>query len=211
MDNQPNANASKDKYKNKRDQKPKAPRKITATYLRNSGLFYLQRFTASSGHFRTVMLRKIKRSCNFHKEQDYEECAALLDTLVQDFITEKHLDDDAYLRGMINSLRYSGKSKRIITAKLQQKQLPQGDIEEALREYDEENFEDPQEAEFLCALKFARKKRLGPFDKKEKYTFEKALNMMARNGFQYDTSKKIMALTDEDITQDYPDYQVFYP
>ena len=149
--------------------KKKTPRKITERYLRNSGMFYLQRFTASSGHFKSVMARKIKKSCYFHKDQDYDECILLLDKVTTEFLDQGLLDDVGYLRGMVTSLRRNGKSKKAIMAKLLQKSIPAQDIEKALQSYDEENNNDPREAEFLAALKFARKKRLGPYDKHQKY------------------------------------------
>ncbi len=183
------------------DSKPKkkTPRKITPSYLRNSGLFYLQRFPASSDHFRTVMLRKIKRSCNHHTDQDFDECTAMLDTLIESFITDHILDDQGYINGMINSLRRAGKSRKAIFARLMAKSVPSDKIESALKTYDEDNFEDPFEAEFLSALTFARKKRLGLFDNKEKYDFEKSLAILARQGFQYDTARKIMEIKREGI------------
>ena len=188
MDNKP--------QKKKRIKKPK---KITAPYLRNSGLFYLQRFTASSGHFKSVMLNKVRKSCAYHKDQDYEACAALVDTLVENFLKEGLLDDAGYLRGMVNSLRRSGKSRRAITAKLQQKRIPAQDIESALNQFDEENFEDPREAEFQSALKLARKRKLGPYDETGKYKDDKALNILARQGFSFDTSRRVLNIDKEEL------------
>lgn len=184
---------------NETRKKNKTPRKITATYLRNSGLFYLQRFTSSSGNFKSVMLRKVRRSCNFHEDQDYETCAALVDALTEDLLKEGHLDDDGYVRGMVNSLRRSGKSRRFITARLTQKRVDAKTIEKALQSYDEENFEDPNEAEFHAALKLARKKRLGPYDIIEKYEFKKALTILARQGFSFDTSRRVLKTTQEEL------------
>ena len=193
MDNKP--------QKTKRPQKTnkKRPRKITASYLRNSGLFYLQRFTASSGHFKSVMLNKVRKSCAYHKDQDYEACTALVDTLVEDFLKEGLLDDAGYLRGMVNSLRRSGKSRRAITAKLGQKRIPTADIEAALNHFDEENFEDPREAEFQSALKLARKRKLGPYDETGKYEDDKALNILARQGFAFDTSRRVLNINKEEL------------
>ncbi|MCD8497437.1 MAG: hypothetical protein LRZ85_04760 [Alphaproteobacteria bacterium] len=45
----------------------------------------MQRYAASSGHFRQVMLRKVKKSCHAHADQDYEACAVLVDALVDKF------------------------------------------------------------------------------------------------------------------------------
>ena len=180
----------------------KVPRKISERYLRNSGLFYLQRFTASSGHFKTVMTRKIKKSCYHHKEQNFDECVALLDKITTEFIDQGYIDDSGYLRGMVTSLRRSGKSKKAIMAKLMQKQVSAEDIEAALQKYDEENYEailsPDYDAEFEAAKQFARKKRLGPYDEREKYDDQKALAMFARNGFGFDTAKRVLALENLD-------------
>ena len=207
MKEQTNASAGKDKPQKRKG--PKKPRKVTESYLRNSGMFYLQRFPASSGHFRTVMMRKVRKSCAFHKDQDIESCTKMVESLVQDFISEGLLDDESYLRGMVTSLRRQGKSRQAIMAKLKQKQMPDHAITQTLENFDEENFDDPYEAEFLSALKIARKKRLGPFDRKQKYEFEKALNALARQGFGFDTARRVLELKSEDIERDYPEYQVF--
>lgn len=133
----------------------------------------------------------------------------MVESLVQDFISEGLLDDESYLRGMVTSLRRQGKSRQAIMAKLKQKQMPDHAITQTLENFDEENFDDPYEAEFLSALKIARKKRLGPFDRKQKYEFEKALNALARQGFGFDTARRVLELKSEDIERDYPEYQVF--
>ncbi len=71
----------------KKREKP-APKKITESYLHNSGLYYLQRFSASSEHFRSVMMRKVKKSCMHHTDQDYDACAVMVDKLVENGVTQ---------------------------------------------------------------------------------------------------------------------------
>lgn len=187
-----------DKKRPQRKEK-RPPRKITPRYLRNSGMYYLQRYTASSGHFKSVMTRKIQKSCRHHEEQDFDECLEMLETVTQELLDQKILDDDGYVRGMVTSLRRAGKSKTIIMGKLIQKRVPKNDIEDALKEYDEETYEDPREAEFFSALTLARKKRLGPFDNAQKYEEQKALQVFARNGFSYDTSRRVMNMSADDV------------
>ena len=172
--------------------KPKTPKKISESYLRNSGLFYLQRSTASSGHFKSVMLRKVKKSCAFHKDQDYETCVTMVEKLTDQFLKEGLLDDDGYVRGMVNSLRRQGKSRQAIFAKLQSKRVPSETIETALNTFDEDHFEDTREAELIAALKVARKRKLGPYDLTQKYDFDKALSILARQGFSFDTSRSVL-------------------
>ncbi len=193
--------AEKSKKAARRDGEKKPPKKITETYLHNAGLYYLQRFAASKAHFRTVMGRKVKRSCHVHKDQDYEACMTMLDALVEKFENAGLLDDGAYLRGMITSLRRRGLSQKMIYAKLQSKGLTGDKIRTELETFDRENCDNSQEAELLAALRQARKKRLGPFDSLEKSPPEKALAALARAGFSYDTAQKALEMPLEDAEE----------
>jgi len=196
-DSNPESAIEERKPRKKREKKP--PKKITERYLRNSGMYYLERFTASSGHFKSVMSRKINKSCYHHKDQDREECLAMLDNVTEQLLKDGYLDDAGYVRGMVTSLRRAGKSKKAIMAKLGQKRVPTSDIETALEIFDTENNDDPYEAEFFAAITFARKKRLGPYDERQKYEDQKALSILARNGYSYDTAKRVLNITQDEI------------
>lgn len=193
---------SQDKTERQNIKKPpeprgkKPPKKISAQYLHNAGLAYLQRFPASTAHFRRVMGRKIDRSCNYHKEQDKEACITLLDGAVAGFVRMGLLDDDAYLRGMVTSYRRRGLSKQAIAAKLQQKGMTQSVVIDALSAFDEEGgTEDP---ELAAALRLARRKKLGPFARSAEADKSKSLAALARAGFAFDTAKKALSMPLED-------------
>ena len=173
----------------------KPPKKITEKYLYNSGLAYLQRFPTSTPHFRRIMGRKIDRSCNYHKDQNREDCATLLDGAVGTFTRMGLLNDEAYLQGMVNSLRRRGLSRQAILFKLQQKGLTGTDVAAALAAQDEENTE--VSADMAAGLRLARRKRLGPFRKVEADR-NKELAAMARAGFDFETAQKILSLSPEE-------------
>lgn len=173
----------------------KPPKKITAEYLHNSGLYYLQRYAAASGHFRAVMLRKVKKSCMAHPDQDYEACALLVDALVGKFIASGLLNDDLYLRGVVGSLRRRGTSKQAILGKLRLKAVTGDVAEEYLDRHDEEFTADDISGDLKAAIIFARRKKLGPFanpDRAEEP--QKTLAKFARAGFSYDIASKVMRM-----------------
>jgi len=178
---------------------PKPPKKVSASWLHNAGLYYLQRFAASSGHFRTVMRRKINRSCAHHPEQDREECYSLLDELIAKFERAGLLDDKIYARGSVISLRRRGLSARAIGAKLQAKGLSSSQIEAAMAEHDSGEHDD---SELLAALRAARRKRIGPFETAAKQEIEqqdqKALAALARAGFSYEICRRALDLPRDD-------------
>lgn len=183
----------------KREIKP--PKKITEKYLYNSGLAYLQRFTASSMHFKTVMKRKIDRSCRHHVDQDREECLELLDKTADKFQELGLLDDQAYLKGMITSFRRRGLSSRQIDAKLRQKGYDGDRIKSAVRLHDLDEYDTEYKGDFFAALTFARKKKIGPYDTNGKYEFDKALGVMGRAGYSFETAQRIIKMPQDELKE----------
>lgn len=169
----------------------KPPKKITPDYLHNAGLAYLQRFPTSSGNFRSVMMRKVDRSCRHHPEQDRDACAAMVENVIVKFRDMGLLNDEAYLRGMVNSLRRRGVSAMAIKAKLAAKNLPGDTIAAALSDYAENGGAD----ELGAALLMTRKRRIGPFRPSSKEeNRDKELATLARAGFSYDIAGKALSM-----------------
>ena len=178
----------------------KAPRKITEKYLYNSGLAYLQRFPSSTANFRTVMGRKIKKSVSHHEEPTYDECAKMLDETVHKFTRMGLLDDGAYLKGMVESLKKRGLSKNSILQKLQQKGLGNTDITLALKNY-EDYYKTTYDHELIACLRLIRRKRLGPFRTKENFDFNKELAAIARAGYSFEIAQKGLKCNQEDAEE----------
>jgi regulatory protein len=181
------------KSANKAEKKFKPPKKITAKYLYNSGLAYLQRFPASTAHFNTVMRRKIDKSCYYHKEQDPQDCLKLLDETAAKFQELGLLDDSAYLKGMVTSYRRRGLPARQITLRLRQKGYSTQAVEDALQVHDVDEYQS-ENGDYSAALIFARKKRLGPFDLTQSKPFEKSIASMARAGYSFQVAEKILKM-----------------
>lgn len=179
---------------------PKKPKKITQSYLHNAGLYYLQRFPSSAANFRAVMMRKIKRSCMVHPDQDLEQCAQMLENIVQSFTELGLLNDELYTRGIVTSLRRRGKSARAIQGYLRSKGLLADMIEKAMHDHDSETHNNAGEAELEAALTFARKKRIGPYRGTREADHQKELGRMARAGFSYDTSRRVLDKSDDEST-----------
>lgn len=178
----------------------KVPKRITETYLHNSGLYYLERFVASKNHFKTVMQRKVKRSCLAHKDQDYEECVKLVDALADKFEKMGLLNDALYTQGMVNSLRRKGLSQAGIINKMQMKGINRAQTLSTLQQLDSVHYDTEKEAEMNAALTLARKKRLGPYSIKD-VEHMKALGVFARAGFSYDIAKTILEISLEDAEE----------
>ncbi len=165
----------------------KAPGKITADYLRNAGLHYLQRFSSSSGNFRRVMLRKIDRSCAAHPDQGREESLRLLDDLISGFLRSGLLDDASYVRGAVASLRRRGLSARAIEARMAVKGIPPGHVRKALEASRAETGQD----DLCAALRLMRRKKLGAFGTVAE---DRSMAALGRAGFDYETARAALSM-----------------
>lgn len=183
----------------RRERKP--PKKITPTYLHNSGLFYLERFAASKKHFKTVMLRKSKRSCLYHTDQDYQDCITMVDELADKFEQCGLLNDALYTSSRVSSLRRKGLSQATIIMKMLHKGISKDETCLALEKLDDEQYESAAEAEKAAALRLARKKRIGPFFRGEEQDTKKSLGVFARAGFSYNIAIDIINMSADDIDE----------
>ncbi len=191
----------------------KAPKKITPSYLHNSGLYYLERFSASKNHFRRVMMRKIYKSCAHHEDQDPQECEEMLDKLIETFLKTELLNDEVYTKALINSLRRKGLSKRVIIMRAQTKGVAPEQATRILEDHDLSHHNTQQDADKKAALLLARKKRLGPFHRPTKELDTEALaklrtkqlSAMARAGYSFEISKYILDMNLEDAENAYYD------
>ncbi|HEY0901658.1 MAG TPA: RecX family transcriptional regulator [Micavibrio sp.] len=172
----------------------KQPRKITPTYLHNAGLYYLQRFAASTSQFQRVMQRKIDKSCMAHPDQDRQECQKWLQETIETFQRAGLLNDDIYAAGAIRSMRLRGLSTRAIEGKMALKGVAADLVKRTLFEIDSQQEHD---ANLIAAVKQARKKRIGPFlaaTKEAATLHDKHLAALARAGFDFETALKVLKM-----------------
>ncbi len=183
----------------------KPPKKITQKYLYNSGLAYLQRFPTSVPHFKRVMQRKIDRSCKFHNDQSPEECSKFLQEVVEIFLRQGLLNDDAFLSGMVNSYRRRGLSTLAILSKLQQKGFSASVIAQTLQNHDDEN--NVKDNEFRAALMLVRRKKIGAYRNQQQEFQSKDMGVMARAGFGFDVARKALTCPPETLEEYLSDTQ----
>ena len=137
------------------------------------------------------MLRKIKRSCQQHPEQDYEACTALLEQTIEKFVGAGLLNDELYTQGAVRSLRRQGKSKKAIVMKLQHRGV---DVRLTTEKLDAHDLEKPEDGDLVSAIIFIRRKKAGPFGNADP---QKTLAALARAGFSYEIAHKVLGMSRE--------------
>ncbi len=177
----------------KKAKRRRGPRKATPRYLRNAALAHLDRYAASSGHLRRLLLARVARSARLHGT-DPGEGAAVVEALIVEFERAGLLDDGAYAEARARSLLRRGASARAIRAELGAKRVAPEQVRRAL----EGLAEVAADPELAAALAFARRRRLGPYRAAEERTprRERDLAALARKGFDLDVTRRVVDAED---------------
>jgi regulatory protein len=162
----------------RRERPPLDQRKLEELALR-----YVERFATTRAKLRDYLGRKLReRGWEGEREPD---AAGIADR----FAAQGYIDDSAYALSKARSLSGRGYGKRRLLDKLRAAGVDEADGEDARNHADEEAV--------ASALRFAERRRLGPFapapyrDAKQR---EKALASMVRAGHGLGLAKAIIAL-----------------
>lgn len=175
------------------NRKKKTPKKITETYLSNSGKFYLERFAASTEQFRRVMTRKIRKSCTAHADQSLESCFVHLESVISKFQSMGFLNDAGYSTGLALSLKNRGWPRGRIIMRLKEKGIAPELIEQAAPALA------PQD-DFIDTLVWIKRKKIGPYATREK-PFDKNLASLGRAGFDYHSASRALKMSKEEAEE----------
>lgn len=167
----------------------RGPRKATPDYLERAALFYLERYAAPAAHLRRILMNKVGRSARQHGT-DPEAGAEAVEGLIAKLRRNGLLDDAAYARARVASLRRRGESARAIRGRLAAKGVEAALVERALDELAAER----AEPELAAALAYARRRRLGPFRPAAERAArrDKDLAALGRRGFDLATARRVI-------------------
>jgi regulatory protein len=179
---------------------PRRPPAITNSVLEKSGLFYLERYAASSGQLRQVLLRRIKRAEMLGIDPSQAEAARRhIETLIARFLASGILDDRRFAAAQVQSLQRRGSSRRRIRQRLAAKGVERDFVEDALDTIDPEG----ETSELAAACVLARRRRLGPYraaGRRAEFR-QKDLAALARAGFPLDIARRVLAARDPDALE----------
>lgn len=171
---------------------------ITAKYLQNAAVFYLERYASSAEGLRRVLRRRVSKA-RMLEAPVMENVDEAIEAVVQKFVTAGLLDDKAFAQTKARSLHRRGMSGRLTRQRLQVAGVGADDVEQAMAALDEELGTDPAKRELQAALAFARRRRLGPFRVKDRDENKaRDLASMARAGFAYALARKVIETADPD-------------
>ena len=169
--------------------------KVTVEEMRNFAFAYVEKYAPSKQQLKTYLLKKyLKTSVPNVKKQDVTD---LIDIVLSDLEKNKFINDKFYSQSKAKSMIQRGSSINKIRNYLINKGINSEYIKETVNKIQDDN----SDQDFFSAIKLCKKKRIGPAREEDnRYLFyKKDISLLARNGFDFETSKKVMEVEKEDF------------
>tara|TARA_B100001057_G_scaffold263098_1_gene263259 strand:+ start:446 stop:1009 length:564 start_codon:yes stop_codon:yes gene_type:complete len=168
---------------------------LTVDEMRSYALAYIEKYAPSKQQLKTYLLKKyLRASISNIKKQDITN---LIDIVLVDLEKSKFINDKFYSDSKARSMIQRGNSINKIRNYLLGKGINDQFIKDTVSKIQGEN----SDQDFFSAIKICKKKRIGPARIEDNRTlfFKKDISLLARNGFDYETSKKVMELKKDDF------------
>ena len=167
---------------------------VTVEEMRNFAFAYVEKYAPSKQQLRTYLLKKyLKASVPNVKKQDITD---LIDIVLVDLEKSKFISDKFYSESKSRSLIQRGSSINKIRNYLMVKGIDDTYIKETIDKIKEDN----SDQDFFSGIKICKKKRIGPARAEDNRPlfYKKDISLLARNGFDFETSKRIMDIDQAD-------------
>ena len=175
--------------------KRKKTLQVTVDEMRKFAFAYVEKYAPSKQQLRTYLMKKyLKISVPNVKKQDVTN---LINIVLSDLETNKFINDKFYSDSKAKSMINRGNSINKIRRYLIGKGINDEFIKDTLSKIKDEN----SDQDFFSALKICKKKRIGPArtEDNRQLFYKKDISLLARNGFDFETSKKVMDIQKEDF------------
>ena len=162
--------------------------------LRDLAYSYIEKYNPSRQQTKTFLLKKYLTK--FQGSKSRKEVSEIIDKIVLSLEKNNYLNDALYSDSRARNLYRRGYSLNKITYSLKSKGLEEKFIKNSIEKIKNEK-SDP---DFVSAIKICKKKRIGParIDDNRPLFYKKDISLLARNGFDFETSKKVMELKKDD-------------
>ena len=167
----------------------------TVEEMRNFAFVYVEKYAPSKQQLRTYLLKKyLKTSIPNVSKKNITD---LIDVVLEDLEKTKFINDKFYSNSKAKSLIQRGSSINKIRNYLISKGIKDENIKQTINKIKENN----EDQDFFSAIKICKKKRIGPArdDDNRSLFYKKDISILARSGFDFDTSKKVLDIKKDDF------------
>ena len=175
--------------------KNKKDLETTIDEIRNFSYSYLEKYSPSKQQLKTHLFKKlIKKKQRISSKK---EIFNLIDSVISTLVDQKLLSDKYYSDAKSKAFLRRGYSLNKIRYNLIKKGIDQKYIKASISKI-KENESDP---DFFSAIKICKRRRIGPIREESNRSlfYKKDISILARSGFSYEISKKILAMPKEEF------------
>ena len=163
--------------------------------------FEMQNFYDLSDGIIEFSNRTQKYLNKFQGSKSKKDISAIIDKIVLNLEKNRLIDDRLYSDSKARVFLRRGYSINKIGMALRTKGIGTENIKLSI----EKLKEDKPDPDFNSAMKICKKKRIGPLrpEANREIYYKKDMGILARSGFSYDISKKILSMTQKEFNQLY--------
>ena len=168
---------------------------MTVEEMRNFAFTYVEKYAPSKQQLKTYLLKKYLKSSVLNvKKKDVTD---LIDIVLSDLEKNKFINDKFYSESKAKSMIQRGSSINKIRSYLIGKGINDRFITDTVNNIRDQN----SDQDFFSAIKICKKKRIGPARTEDNRPlfYKKDISLLARNGFDFETSKKVMDIKKDDF------------
>ena len=160
------------------------------TNLRDLAYSYLERYSPSKQQLKVHLLKKYLTKIKGTKSK--KEVSNIIDEIILGLERNKILNDELYSDSKARMFLRIGYSLNKINQSLRNKGIETKYIKQSIDKIKEDEIE----PDFVSALKLCKRRRIGPLrpDANRELFFKKDMGILARGGFSYELSKRVLDL-----------------
>ena len=165
--------------------------------IREHAYSYLEKYSPSKQQLRIFLFKKvIKKKQNITSKKEIFD---LIDAVIKTLEDQKLLSDEYYSEAKSKAFLRKGYSLNKIRYNLIKKGIEEKYIKASISKI-KENEADP---DFFSAIKLCKRRRIGAVREEGNRSlfYKKDISILARSGFSYDLSKKVLDIPKEEFTK----------
>ena len=167
--------------------------------IRNFSYSYLEKYSPSKQQLRIHLFKKLIKINQ--RKSSKKEIFNLIDSVITSLVDQKLLSDRYYSDAKSKAFLKRGYSLNKIRYNLIKKGIDEKYIKDSISKI-KENESDP---DFFSAIKICKRRRIGPCREESNRTlfYKKDISILARSGFSYEISKKVLEIPKEEFKKFY--------
>ena len=167
------------------------------TNLRDLAYSYLEKYNPSKQQLKVYLLKKYLTKMK--GTQSKKEITSIIDEISLNLEKNKILNDEMYCDSKARMFLRRGYSLNKINQSLRNKGIEDKFIKQSIDKIKEDEIE----PDFVSALKLCKRRRIGPIrpDANRELFYKKDMGILARNGFSFELSKRVLNLEADEFSK----------